>query len=412
MNEPEATRPESEDQQTPTPPSFLAWPPPGLGRIQGDIWVVTREFAAGGLFLVLPLLWLTGAQEPFSSVGPLGDAWWIVLVTSLIGLITLATAFTDLFRLLRRVVRAGREGYGWKTAALVASDGKRDTGFLVQSLRQFSVLGSATRKGLVGARLGKAWLALGASIWIPVSFTVSVMLASRGYMGPETLVTTTLVPAGLMALVALVLRAGEQRVLRQSRRQWFRAQPSAEADEPKRWRETAGAVDSAGVLSGQSDQSRLVGLGAAATLVAAVLVVIPSVVLVGTSGITPVLLAVASPQLTAAQQRAGESEPLRRYRVEVNPAMTPEEAGQILHVLVRAGGPESTPSGEHPPVRSYDSPILPANSRENPTGILPDLWGRDLFASLGELSPDAIAYVRTVSAHPALEEWSTLAGAS
>ena len=135
MNEPEATRPESEDQQTPTPPSFLAWPPPGLGRIQGDIWVVTREFAAGGLFLVLPLLWLTGAQEPFSSVGPLGDAWWIVLVTSLIGLITLATAFTDLFRLLRRVVRAGREGYGWKTAALVASDGKRDTGFLVQSLR-------------------------------------------------------------------------------------------------------------------------------------------------------------------------------------------------------------------------------------------------------------------------------------
>jgi len=35
-------------------PPFLSWPPPGLGRLQGDLWQIIKETGLGSLPLVLP----------------------------------------------------------------------------------------------------------------------------------------------------------------------------------------------------------------------------------------------------------------------------------------------------------------------------------------------------------------------
>lgn len=57
---------------------------PGLGRIQDDLWIVARKMAAVAIVLVVPLMVLTFPQSPY-GLGPLGEAWWLTLLTTVLG---------------------------------------------------------------------------------------------------------------------------------------------------------------------------------------------------------------------------------------------------------------------------------------------------------------------------------------
>lgn len=63
----------------------LPWPPPGLGRIQGDLWIVARKMAVVAIVLVVPLLIVLAFPQSPYGLGPLGEAWWITLLTTVLG---------------------------------------------------------------------------------------------------------------------------------------------------------------------------------------------------------------------------------------------------------------------------------------------------------------------------------------
>ena len=62
-----------------TPVQPMRWPPPGLARIQGDLWVVARKMAIVASVLVVPLLIVLSVPHSPYGLGPLGEAWWLTV---------------------------------------------------------------------------------------------------------------------------------------------------------------------------------------------------------------------------------------------------------------------------------------------------------------------------------------------
>ena len=97
--------------------SHLRWPPPGLERLQGDIWNVVRSGTLAALTLVFPLLRSMSLQQEFWSLGPLGSAWWVMLITTGVGPGLVLETFITLMRLLRCASKAVERGYRWRIVA-------------------------------------------------------------------------------------------------------------------------------------------------------------------------------------------------------------------------------------------------------------------------------------------------------
>ena len=190
------------DGQAPSTGSSLRWPPPGLERLQGDVWNIVRSGTLAVLILVFPLLSISLRQDFWSlgplgrawwiilittgvgmglvletfvalfrllrraSLGPLGRAWWIILITTGVGMGLVLETFVALFRLLRRASKAVERGYRWRTVAQVACDERRDTGFLLLGARWYVVFEEKQRSRVAGLRLMGAGLQLASILWL------------------------------------------------------------------------------------------------------------------------------------------------------------------------------------------------------------------------------------------------------
>lgn len=394
---------------------LLAWPPPGLGRLQGDLWQVTKQAALGGVLLVLPLLWSVASQQEFWSLGPFGGSWWIVLVTSLLGLAVLVHAFVGLFRFLRRAGRATNQGYGWVTVAVVAADSRRDAGFLLQGARAYSVVSAESRRRLVIFRVASVVAYLVAVFWLPVGFVLGVIAAARGILSPSGLALLTLGPAAFLLVVGVVVRMWDNFMVRRAKKEWFQQPWSRDLaledvdqwnDEFEERREEP--VPAAG---GRGGGGRF-RLGAAFVLVVAALVFIPSLTLLFSTAMGPVIASLAVPEFSATQRKAAAVEAYRPYRVAPDSSIGPREAGEILHSLTFVG--ESRESGrlEQEPRQRWDESWIP-DVRGGPTGIFPGRWSAQLMprAVSGELDADERAFLGDVARHPAHDAVSRLARA-
>ncbi len=111
------------DGQAPSTGSSLRWPPPGLERLQGDVWNIVRSGTLAVLILVFPLLLSISLRQDFWSLGPLGRAWWIILITTGVGMGLVLETFVALFRLLRRASKAVERGYRWVKSRFVCKSG-------------------------------------------------------------------------------------------------------------------------------------------------------------------------------------------------------------------------------------------------------------------------------------------------
>jgi hypothetical protein len=375
---------------------------------------VIRRLFVGGAVLVLPLLGALALPQPFHSVGPLGESWWILLVTTAVGAAVLIAAYGSLTRLLLRAAHANALGYGWLTIALVAADGDRDTGFLLQGAREYALLGSSTRRILRATRLIRALALLAASLWLSVGFAFGLLLAARGALSDLGLFALTLTPVVLLPLPGVALRAFEGTLLRRARREWH-GRPEAhlhDREESRRWMDAMGAQDDVVARSGSRRSATLLRLAAGVAIFAALFVIVPAVTVAGTSSISPVLARIALPRFASTQRRAAENEPLRRYVLPSDAAVGPQEAGEILQVLTHVGRDGRVGPGELPPARAYPDAYVDNRGRDNPTGLFPEQWSDELFGRLRDLSPEGVAYLRQVAAHPALPELSRLAQAA
>lgn len=409
---------DDEDLLEPPLLPYVSWPPPGLERLQGDLWRVTAELGAGGIVFTLPLLVSAVTRQDFWSLGLFGEAWWILLVTSVVGLAVLARGFVELVRLLRRWARATERGYRVATVALVLGDRRRDAGFLLQGARSYSRIGTARRARILRARLFSGTLLFAASLWLSVGFALGVVLAARGVLGPTALAWWTLGPAGVAIVVAVVLRLWESMHLWRARREWF-GQPwseDLEQGEIAQWHESLarrqGAVY---VPPGGSGRSLGLRVGAGVSALMGLGVAAVGIVLMGMAGIGPSLMDIAVPRFSVVAERAVRAEAATEYRLPADPAITPLAAGQALVSLGEVGTTRERDPVEQAPVRTYSMPFFVRGEDEpvgGPTGIQPVEWASELVPRLaGGLEPGVLDYLEEVGSHPALAELRTLAHA-
>jgi len=403
----------SEDRRETTQP-LLAWPPPGLSRLRGDLWEVIEKLGGGATVFTLPLLaTLSLSREPW-RLGVFGDAWWIVIVTSIVGMALLLSGHVQLFRILLRWRAATGRGYAPRTVALVLIDREGDTGFLVQGARAYSLIPQSTRSLLLTGRIGQTGLLLLAELWMSCGFVLGVLLAAHGSLGPDALMTWTLLPVAVPTALAFLLRASENTLLVTARRQWYQQPWSRDLarEEISGWHAAAaGQPDVVGVRAGSDGDGRvMLAAGAATTVVVGLVTLVLAIPLVVTSGIGPVLAAIAAPTFSTTTRRAATAEALESLRLPKNGALTPRQAGEALHSL----SPSDRDGLFRPPPRQYE-PIPIDDAREsNPTGVDPYQWAEELVPLIGTggLGPDAIAYLDGLGGLPALQEWHVLGTSS
>jgi hypothetical protein len=433
----------------------LPWPPPGLARLQGDAFGAARWLLAGGL-LILPLLWAVVAEQDPWSPGPLGDALWLALLLGVVGIPILLAGYVALSRLLSRTVQALEQGHRWRVVALVAADGRRDTGFLLQGARLYEALFPSARARLAANRLRVAALLLGASLWLSLGFGLSIVLAARGFLDPTGVWVLTLAPSAAAAAVGALLYAWEERVLRRTRKRWHGRPWAADMvrGEVREWNEAmalrapaivgapVGAAEPGDAAAGDgappgdlapvsqaagrqapgrptpADRPRA-AVRAANVVLAAMTVVafVPVFALIFSAAVLPMLARVSVPELETSHARYAALEPLRQYALDPDPAITAAEAGAILHTLSYVGRPYRASAGVLPPVRAYPEPWFPAEAGTGtggPAGIdrTQAEWARVAVERTGEaLDAGAVAYLERVAEHPARRELARLARA-
>lgn len=387
------------------------WPPPGLERMQGDLWRAARSGWLGGALLVLPLLVVVTTRWELSSLGPLAGAWWVGALVATAGLAFVIDEFGRLARMARRSMHAVDRGYDLRTVLCVLGDARRDMGFLLRGARHFSEVERPDRDLLVAVRLLAVGLLTGAGAWLALALVVGLFAAARGWMEPTTFRYLTLLPAGLAYLVGGVLALTDEVRVRRARRAWHTGAWEDDLD-PERiatWRARAGLEPSpagAGAWPGRLRRMATV------FSVCAVVVVVPVLLLLPVSAVGPLVASVAFPGYDGIQRRAAELEVYRVYRVSPDPAITPGEAGRLLQTLAYVGEEGSVPDIElEPPVRIAED-WLPGDGADSPIGLPSHLWHDTVFAlARDQPSVELRSYLAGVAGHPARADFARLARA-
>ena len=390
----------------------LRWPPPGLERLQGDVWNVVRSGTLAALILVFPLLLSISVEQDFWSLGPLGSAWWVILITTGVGIGLVLETFVTLMRLLRRAGKSVERGYRWRIVAQVACDERRDTGFLLQGARWYAMLTEGQRGAVAGLRLVGAATQVVSILWLSVGFAVAVLLAARGSLTTTGVIIFTLAPAAACLLLALLVRTVEGNLVRRARREWFR-QPWAEeleVSDVEEWQTLLAGEGGWQAPGSASPQAKVIRFAALGVGLLGVLAVWPPFTLAPTSAIGPIMASVAIPRFAQTQERAARAEAYRPYRLSADASVDPLEAGRLLQTLMYVGRRTSNIPGEVPPRQHYSARWFPLpDDPGGPTGVDPRRWGQDLLSRARSLSSDELAYLAGIASHAAHGDFSRLA---
>lgn len=399
-------------EETPVQP--MRWPPPGLGRIQGDLWVVARKMAVVATVLVVPLLVVLALPHSQYGLGPLGQAWWLTLLTTILGVALFTDAVVSIVRFLFRVRRALAEGYTKHVVALVVADRDRDNGFLLQGVNAFSVLAESERRTLGRLRfLAPLGYLLGAT-WFVAGFGLLLFLAARGAISLSGLGFGTVAPAAFIWFFGLVLRATEGTIAYRAREAWHNTEWAEDLarHEIDAWQgasEDRGFVPTGASVRGAPAWPSLALVG---IVVGALLAVLPAMTVVPASSIGAVFSSVGAWRYDRSLQRAAEAEAYRPYRVEADSTVTAYEAGGLLHSLARAGmGPHPAEEFRDPP-RIYEEAWIEG---EPPEGFRPEAapyWSDTVWTWVGRgLRAEERDYLGGIAEHPGRDDLSRLARA-
>jgi hypothetical protein len=362
------------------------WPPAGAESIHGAAWTIIALLAAGVTLMTAPVLWALALPRAF---GAAGGGWWVLLATSLAGLILVLAAIGRLVGLLLAGARCARAGLGWWSVVLVAADARRDTGLLLAGARHWRELGETERRWLVRARLTAVLTAALALLWVPPAFVAGIMLAARGIITASALLALVIVPATLLLAVALVARTVDTSTVQRLERAWQR-------DDPANARPAPAAT--------------LAMRGAAVALVLLALLLPVPVATVGmATAFGPALVRMATPSLGSMTARLARARLLEPYGVPADSAISATEAGGALQVLVFSVRDDAVRPLERAPVRRFAEPwpdALPAS--------VTDLYTYDYAAMLARatsLTTDELEFHERVARHPAQAVFARLARA-
>ena len=391
----------------------LPWPPPGFEWIQGALWKVTTLAWLGSVVLVAPLIWSLATPQEFWSLGPLEDNWALGLVVSLLGAAILFAAFFFLQSLVRAGGRAADLGYGFLTIAEVATDLRRDQGFLLMGKRHFSRFPDADRARLTKLRLAAAVLILSGALWLAVGFSLSVLMAARELLSQRQIWIVTMGPTMVLLVLGGVLHGYQFARVRLALSAWRQTEGGNDRirQEVTDWTtELEEAGDQVVLGAGSLGQGRRFRGVALLVVLLFIVAVVPTLTVSMAGSVGPVLAEIAIPQFLSVQEMAGAAEALRRYRVDPDASISAMEVGQALNnvAFVGAAGPHPEHL-EQPPATHYATPWFPSPD-------FPDIFqedvGRDLVLQIEQgFSTDQLAALRQAAAHAAQDDLTLVARA-
>jgi hypothetical protein len=394
------------------PPIRIVWPPPGLENSQGAFGRAARRVGFGGFLLALPQLASVTVPQSFNSLGLLGAGWWVVGISSLLGFMVVVQGLADLFGFFRNAGKASAYGIDLETVLQVGADGDGDMGSLIQGTRSYRSLDEESRIRAARARIWASLLFLSAALWISAGWALSFFLASWGLLGPKAVWLLALGPAGITSLAGVVARSVEGSALNRAIGPvlWNRWKTVGQREAARIWGEELGrfrAGRGERVVSGKGAFLA----GALSVVALGIGVSIPALGFSAATAVGPTLASIAIPKFSATMRKAGEAEALKYLRLDSDPSISPDAAGEALHVLASMGARNRNDEAMKSPPRTYDEWFLPGGT-ENPMGLKPHVWPVELIPTVLEgLSPEGEAYLREISRHPALAEFETLAHA-
>jgi hypothetical protein len=403
------------DHTTPnelSPPIRVVWPPPGLEGSQGIFWRTAGRLGFGGSLLVVPFLFSVTVPQPFNSLGLFGSAWWFLGLTSLIGLVTVIRALGGLFNFFRTARRAALHGIDLETVLQVAADQDGEMGALIQGTRSYRSLDEGHRIRAVRARISAALLFLSAATWITAGWVLSFLLAGRGLLDPTGVWLLSLGPAFLILVAGTVAKGIEGTALQGAFGPlfWNRWRNAGLRDAAKIWGEELRRFRVERGERVTSGRKTLLA-GALSVLGLATFVVIPAASFTVATSVGPAIASMAVPKFSATLRKAGEAEALRYLRLASDPAISPDDAGEALHVLASVGGRNEALDLIKDPVRTLETEFFPRGA-ENPLALEPHFWPTELIPLVLEgLTPEGEAFLREASSHPGLAEFEILAHA-
>jgi hypothetical protein len=387
----------------------LRWPPPGLESFQGVAWRAVALLAAGTCTMMVPMLPGVAGAQSFWSTGLFGASWWIPVATALIGLLILLAGMERLTRLLLDGAKAVQRGHDWLTVAYVLSDARHDAGFLLQGARQYATFQERDRRMLLAARVVAVIGYAASMIWVPLAFSLGVVLAGRGILGGGgALNALVLIPAALLLLAALLAHVFEARTTHGLARAWRREMTSETRllDEVSDWRaDRATRLIHLTPATHRTLPARAVAIG---FILVALLLPLPIVTIALASAIGPALGQLAVPRVESSAARVAKAAMLEPYAVAASGTMTAQEAGAALHALAFTGTRATLSPSEREPVKRYDP-----WPRESKPVTMPNLeaFGTQLIPRATTLTAEETAYLERVVQYPALADLSAVARA-
>ncbi len=366
---------------------------------------------AGTVILVLPLLWAMAVEQPLWSLGPFGGDWMVGLSIAMVGVVVIIFAFASIVILMRGAAGAADAGFGTWTILEVITDITRDTGFLIQGKRHFSLIEANLREAVVLMRLRSAGTILAAGVWFAVGFGLAVLLATRGFVTPSGVWLMTLGPTLLLLAGGLVLGMRQHTIVHSAYVKWT-AQEGEEhiRTEGKSWAKRLDEAEGIPLGAGAKSEGGRFRLGATLAVVLCVFTLVPTVTVAISGGIGPILTAIALPEILSVQEMAGAAEALRAYRMEAEESITPGVAGSALQNIGFVGNTAAAEPWEQPPETTYEEGWFP-----NPD-YFPDAFSETVASDLmgtpfGDFTPEEQAALRQAAAHPAHEAFHLLSRA-
>lgn len=367
--------------------------------------------AVADLLLVVPLLAGVGTRGPFWSTGPFGGIWWMLLVTTAVGLAILVGASIELIRFFRAAAAGASRGHGWRTILLVASDDSRDTGFVLQGGRAYAGLPRAQRDTILAARLIATCGMVLAGGTTPLGFTLAIVAARLNWAGIGFLWFASLwLPLGMLA-IGLMARVVDRVLSSAVRRDQARRQAAEEevrgeiASWNRRLRDSSAHLR---VTTG-SPAGRAFNAGALIVAVVAIAIIVPVTLLSVAGTIGSVMAEIGLPSIGNTRGRIAATQLLRRYRLEADPRITADVAGDALHALISAGQTGSPPPFAKAPVRTYPDPWWPEGPLQ--TSLSAAQRADSLFLRVRNARAQERSYFARVAAHPAHREFAVVARA-
>jgi len=393
-------------------PIRLIWPPPGLENCQGILWRKAGELGFGATVLVLPVLLSVSWSHPFNSLGLFGTAWWVLGLMSFAGSLIVLRALAGILGFFWKAREAAGHGIDLETALQVGADYRGDMGALLQGTRNFVTLNEGLRIRAIRARIWSVILYLSAATWISIGWVVSLLLATRGLLGPTGVWVLTLGPAAGTLLAGTIARGFEGTAVHSARapffwNRWENAGQEYAAEQwgnrLRRFRWERGEI----ITSGKKPHV----VGILSVLGLALHTFIPTASLTVSTSTGSFLATMAIPKFSTTQQKAGAAEALERFRLTPDSEISPLAAGEALHALASAGLENTHHEWMREPVRKLEAKFLP-NDQGNALELPPHKWPTELFpAAMEGLPPEAETYLRHVAEHPGLAEFEILSRA-